>query len=1181
MIYTPTQLFRILKARVTINGVSYQVVNFPEIDRDIDNMLATCGITLEETVPESAIYTTATVDYSIDNGNTWHRMFTGVLQPDQYSYAPLEYRYTITDILYKLDTTASEEISLSGVGYLDAIEDILLAAGIPSGNISLPSSVESDVVERATIAEYVIEEGDSLQSTMEDLLDFGRYRLYTDPDGIVRAAKYSRVPYENPTTLFSTQPLNTEYGVIQISNQLSPNQEIVNTVKVDGEGEDISGEWSTSEVSGKGISGYRNSFCTTVAQCEELAQDIGIDECRNERTYNVKMPTDHTLMPGTCIKLKAPEIAMISFVPVRVIKQSINGSTMDLVCSSGGRAIDDEGIYDPDEELFDPIRPPTASFNYSLEREASDYGLKLDASLSSSETGEIITYEWAFTGMEPGYPIPVPGNNVAPFTLIKNLEDVTCTLTITDSEGNTATTTQTITGLIVPITRMLSVIMDDRWLVLVNYDIGWYDVTPENEFPYILPKYQDSRYYFMLSYNGGLYRYDTLNMGTPPKKVYQFGSAGGHVNYYNMDLGQLEYSIESGNTLLITGKPYAYRSQNVLYDADNITFYAHTLPYQTTAKGGYLDYRNPEIMFLSVNEDVYASYDALVTLEEDPIYEGPELEEGDPIPYVADLSPLDVSPRFVGLIEDQVDPMDAITWYIDWSSAEPIPTTITALSKSHFYGQLYIGTSTGQIYLYDMGTGVLSHLITVPSDSNNSNRIMSIRPDRTYEEILWLRVHSNTYTVGKLIGHSELNSVLSSAAYAAAYELNPGDYSGNAIIPYSSLGYGPIGDFDVNFVREEIYVLGWGIVNDTYIPENDKLWKLELHKNKWTAIDYPVQNNHLWTYLYIDGDTFILFGATAPADYKGQAVSYISYDRGENWTEITYNQGTYPIDVPVNGGSRWASAVGTVVKYGTDYYVVGKCRLTFGSKSYYYAALFKLQGTVWQWQLNLTWWGLDKMSIHSTALINGEELVCRINDGRISFRRQIYLIRYNLGTSTLYRTVKDNSYNFFPLNYANGHGYSDILQLNSGKLIYGVWSYDSTPYAIHGNSSDFTDDTPTEEHFGSQWGFSFVENSAGEIYAARRVDGDFRAGVNKVEYPNPNEEASVGPLTCNEYDGGTSYYFDSTLVCSENDTLVTLDRSQLKVIFRDPNTLIWSAKSLPDPMLGTTYVAPFVAVKSV
>lgn len=1160
MIYSPTELHRTLRAQVTVGGITYDVTRFPELDRDIDTMISSCEVSLSEPVPEATYYTTAYVDYSINDGVTWYRLFTGTLLPDQFSYAPLDYRYTISDILYKLDTTASTEISLTGMGYMTALETLLNEAGISSASISLPTSLSSDMIERATLGEYVVEKGADLQSTIQTLLDFGRYRLYTDSAGVVKAVKYSRIPIANPSTIFSTQPTSLEYGIIHIVCEINPNQDIVNRVTVSGNGEDIEGEWGTTEVEGKGTTGIRNDFCTTVEQCDELAQDIGIDECRSERTYDIKMPTDHTLIPGTSIYLKAPEININTAIPAKIIKQSITGATMDIVCSVGGRAIDDEGVYDPEEEIYDPIQGPTATFSYTLEREASDYGILLDASGSSSDAGDIVSYNWVFYGMKPGYPSPTPTDTKQLFCLIKDTDGVSIELTVTDSDGRTDTFTQVISDtIIVPMTRMLSAIIDDRWYVLVNYAIGWQDITPVNTYAYIIPRYQDSRYFFMVSTSGSLYRFDTLNAGIIPSKIGQFGGVGGHVNYYCMDQGRASYSKESGNRLVISGTPSNIRSENAIYPEENITYYTYANPDGAASYASRIDYKHPDTIYTIQDTNLSVSYDNLVTTE-NPIYTSDK--------QLTDFQLTRwVTPKYLGLRRSQEEPNDAI-WPIDidWTGVDPEPSEITAMAPSEHYGGIYIGTKTGQIYSYDMGTGVITHLITVPVDSVENNQILQIVPDIAFPGLVWLRVYSTDYTIAKLLNNSSLNVVFSTTVHT-----EEGTGLGSARIPWSTFGYGPVGEYEVNFTKNNIFILTAGATGDA-----DKLWRLETHKGKWHAIEYP-ESGYYWSYLKVlDNEMFLVGNANISGGYYARI--YYSNDRGLNWYLLTPTQPDYSISIP---SGLYGNAIGSAFKYGGTWYCVSKVKFNFGFANYTYSALFRMNGTNLEWVLNLTGYGIDYAFVQSSELVNGSKVIYRASDGNISFRGNYYFGSYDIATNTNLRTKEDYQHPARPINYSGNHGYAKISQYPNGDLIFGALDGGQVN-AMNATVGGYQLDSTDEDVFGTYWGHDFTYNSKGELFAVRRTYGTtYRAGVNKVPYPVVGEDVIEGPTTCNEYDAGTLYDFNGNIVCSTDDTVAVIDRNLVRVIIRDPNTEVWNAINFPTEIMGGSLVSPFIAIEEI
>ncbi|WP_158603165.1 PKD domain-containing protein [Halorubrum sp. Atlit-26R] len=184
----------------------------------------------------------------------------------------------------------------------------------------------------------------------------------------------------------------------------------------------------------------------------ELAFPDGWEGTVTDSAGGAVNPSDET---GTVLPSNAPAVVWLSAGTYEVtteVQVPDDATPGEYTLSATGSGVDptddDDGVADEDDEIDttattvtvqapDQNEPPTASFTASPDSPDAGETVSFDASTSSDADGSIASYEWAFgdgdtaTGESAGHAYDAAG-------------DYDVTLTVTDDDGATAQTTQTV-----------------------------------------------------------------------------------------------------------------------------------------------------------------------------------------------------------------------------------------------------------------------------------------------------------------------------------------------------------------------------------------------------------------------------------------------------------------------------------------------------------------------------------------------------------------------------------------------------------------------------------------------------------------------------------------------------------------------------------------------------------------
>ena len=756
MILSPLQLNPHWKVRCYVNGTQYEAVSFPKLDLALDDWFkaqpSTCVIELVDIVPSSVAYTIMEVQVSVDGGTSWHPYFYGYAQPKEVSLFGFSRTVTGIDILYLLDKDASEEIVWDGATYLEAIEEILIDAGIPAALINLPSSLD-DLTARNSITR-TISTDDNLKDVLAELLKFGRYVVYVDASGGVRMRKYSTVPEASATIKFSTDDVqDDEYGIAtqRFGRQVEVSDQIVRKVIVDAADSEteVFGSWETTSskaANGKTISDS-NKFARTEGQCEEMATDWGQDECRNNNTTTFACGSDPELHPGLCIALKSAANGFDDFTTARVIKTSIGRGLMTVTVSSNPRAIGsgDSGGEGLTEDGYDEESGPTADFSYTVEREGGLYGVILQ-STSTSDASEIETFSWSVSGTGAGYPAPSLGATAKEMTVIDTLSGVTITLDVTDANSASDSVTKTIASDDIDVyTRQLQAVVDDTWLVLLDYDSGWFDITPTGKTAAIVPRASDTNYMFAAMTDGTVWRYDVDDSGTDAVQVAALSGTPADIAQ-----GEAFVSADSANCVIVGHGS----SVSVSYNALAVTPAWSTKVFATTVLAVGVNPHNTAVLFACAGNTLYISYDSGVAWTAETT--------GEIGSTAVDFCTFPWSPGVAVLFTGYSNLIDAVLpSQTEWGAITP-DGVLQSITPGLEDEVLRISSDAGEIFLV-----AADGTITETQDGTDTSDIDRLVRDGHYNRVVWLADNS-TFGVGKQVADADVFSIKSATTGATS-----------------------------------------------------------------------------------------------------------------------------------------------------------------------------------------------------------------------------------------------------------------------------------------------------------------------------------------------------------------------------------------------------------------------------
>lgn len=863
MYYTPLQLHRRWQYRCWINGSPYSVEGTPSLTSDIDNL--TTNITLRmRDIPVYTSYQTLNVEYSFDNGSTFYPLFNGYVLPNQS--AIVSYEVHGIDILYKLENTLSSDISLSNTPYLTAISSILTSVGIPASKQNLPV-VLPDLITRASICQALpvnLTTKDTAVQVLNELFAFGRYQLYTDVTGTVRIRKYRRVPTATSNIYFSSDDVqDTEYGFYDISNELGLGNKIVSTIVISGDNGDTenppNATWETSIVEGKSMV-ISNRFCQSNAQCLELANDIGPDMCREDKLWNIDCPTDTSLNIGSTVMVKSSVVGVSEFQPGCIVQRTVNGPSMTLQLSYGPRVTGFAGSE------YSVLYSPIADFNYVIEQEGTNlWGVQVDAVASYSISGLELTYEWAVSGVGEGYPKPAPSNKVKNLFLVDTLDSVGVTLTVTDSEGGSSEITKWLSTETNYYTRQLSLIIDDVWYALLRYP-NLYVLYDGEHTPAHVPQYNDTRYWFCLSDDNVILRYDVDNPSNDVEVYYEADTSGVATCIAQ---GEIFDNPQSGKIVLAGTGNTLYYTLDCTSDTADFSTYVFSDYVTQCAVNPY----DPTQFLVSAGSNYYISYDSGENFE--ILHEATE--------EIIDFASFPWAPGTALLLDDKVEP--------EQTTATPTFTGAVSISPGLSEEKLYIAADTD----------ILKQVKDEITILGSINGPLQVTRDGFFEGLLWVG-DTGENGFGKFVEDSE---------YVSLFAATTG---------CPSFGYGRLVDANEMIgVDSTVFVIPQGESGAA-----DKLWKysegawsgIALPQSEWTwenIVASPTNTDHLLlfghagTYYSFDGSLNMIARSTSASPM------YYSNNGGTTWSEITLtgtnlNNGGNPVEIIGNIYVDWSAS---------------------------------------------------------------------------------------------------------------------------------------------------------------------------------------------------------------------------------------------------------------------------------
>jgi len=273
------------------------------------------------------------------------RFFTGYAAPDVSGQAPESNRLNIVDVLWKLDRSPLNSFIFYGTPLELAYRVVFAAAGI-SKNEMIDQFIDpsyTGILNIVAPRDYIrIEATENLWSVLNELNEFCGLVPLVYPDGKIRLRARTRTPEANPALAYShdrTTITDAHYRIYQINRTIGLFEQIVSRVIVMGDdrtdGWKPAGMWefASEDLRGKtdSISGrlFQTDAVCVIAARRELKR-----RARNDRTYDITVPTDPDVMPSMSIRLTSPKYELVE-EPLRIISVNISGAEMVLTCSAG------------------------------------------------------------------------------------------------------------------------------------------------------------------------------------------------------------------------------------------------------------------------------------------------------------------------------------------------------------------------------------------------------------------------------------------------------------------------------------------------------------------------------------------------------------------------------------------------------------------------------------------------------------------------------------------------------------------------------------------------------------------------------------------------------------------------------------------------------------------------------
>lgn len=862
------------QATAAISGSLYRLTGLPTRSIGFDRERSSCSLAIED-VPSLSGGEAGQVRVGW-NGSASLIFFTGLVQTPAAATPSMQRTIQLTDQLGLLQRSFSADITWSSTTFAVAVTDILTAVGVSATDIVVLSTANLTLGSEEDI---VIAASESPAMVWKQLMDYAGTRAVVYPNGKVYILDISSIPSTFYNYTYACGASGSELGISSSGWSLNTMENPVIDVTITGPTR-ADGVTPTGNAVLTGVVGRKQStqmrFVQTAADADAIADRELSRHAVPRKVLRFTADANPYLMPGMTIGYRDSTLGISSAIGAFVWSVDIQGPTMTVTCYVGLHLVDGaSGLQDPVA-----VAAIVAIDQEPLIIAGSEqirYLVQFDGSGSFDMDGEIVNYDWTFTGGSPSPSTSTEANPIVVFTTLDGTQ--TATLTVEDNHGNTGSVTITIPAAEgEAVVRELLVAENTSDLALLPDGETWFSLTatpsctavpPFNEQGQLLSGWSDGGIRAVNDDLSGLTLLATLGGGAAAISALYVNE--GNANDVLAAAGTALYRSTDGATsfgLLYTFADAITDVQNSPSNPDEIR----------VASGRYV----------KISFDGGANWDNAITGA-----------SGTTAQMIAS-APWGHAAVFTGGASSS----DAIKFEeghsVDWSAVTSPPTSLRAITPLLWEEAFFVGDGSGNIFKLNQDAGGNFDADEAVTISGNP-QINDVIRDGALPGLSYWATASGSY---KLTNGTAVHKIRNNAGV--------------------QIGYGVIGRYETVDV-ELLYAAN----GETSGGTNDKLWRY-VPGVGWSSSALPV-NGRIWFFCRVspsNADLILIIGNTSGSlnipissgvltCSDGQSPAFISDDGGATWTALVLTAddgGVATATVGIMGcwsnRDRWAVACG-------------------------------------------------------------------------------------------------------------------------------------------------------------------------------------------------------------------------------------------------------------------------------
>jgi hypothetical protein len=465
------------RARMWIDGQPYTIADtLPTRTLSALRQRSTCSVELRDLPPtgEKPAY----IDLIL-NDTKVERFFTGKTDQRGAQAETVSRTANLIDIL-NLDRTLGTTLTWSGRSFVDAVMDVLSAAGLGSADIDSIFDPGSGYALGPVYA-IKVKKSENIGQVLKTLMDFGGTACYVTPAGRVRVVENTGVPASTSAISYAeARDLAAgEFGIEDAGFSLEGNERAVSAFTATGpkrpDGAIPDGTYTASGVTGRSES-VSYPYLQSDAQAQVIAERELGRRARDLANVWFAAPLNPLLQPRDTILFRCARIGYPANTPATITEvASAADAGMRVQLSVGPSLVDG---------YASSIAPPVADFSMQIEQQLVTLaGVPVTRAFvqcqdqSRDKAGYAITARaWTASGPDAS---PASASTTAPMFFFSSLTGAAISLTVTSASGEAASVTKAPQALNSQVlTRVVSVAAGaGGWQVLAT-TAGWRTFAP-------------------------------------------------------------------------------------------------------------------------------------------------------------------------------------------------------------------------------------------------------------------------------------------------------------------------------------------------------------------------------------------------------------------------------------------------------------------------------------------------------------------------------------------------------------------------------------------------------------------------------------------------------------------------------------------------------------------------------